>query len=194
MDLIKEKISEFQRTQTGIHMEFLIKKYGEEVAKEKWIELNNKKSLPLKSLIEKFGYEMGYKKWSDRINKMIKTNTELGIFLPKSKRNEFKDYRFKIINIIKRNLQLYGNEKFGEGWENLIGNVHLHKDYHIDHNFSVKEGFINNVDPEIIGHIENLQLLTKLENCTKKAECYISLQELLENINKTKYTYENNID
>jgi hypothetical protein len=177
INFIKEKISEFQRKNTGIHMEYLIIKYGEDGAIEKWNELNKRKSVSLKTLINKYGYDIGYEKWLARIEKMIKRNTELGIYLPRNKRNEFKKYKFDIINITKRNLKLYGEEKFGIGWESLIGNVDLHEDYHIDHNYSIKEGFVNNIDPEIIGHIENLQMLTKLENCTKKAQCHISIKK-----------------
>lgn len=187
VNIIKDKISHFQRNNTGVHMEYLIKTYGEDNAKKKWDELNKKKGLSLKSLIEKYGYDLGYKKWSSRIEKMIKTNIKLGIYLPSNKKNIFTEYRIKTINITKLNLKLYGDLKFGEGWENLIGNIDLNNDYHVDHNFSIKEGFINNIDPNIIGHIENLQLLTKLENCTKKANCNISIEELLNNIEKTKY-------
>jgi hypothetical protein len=53
------------------------------------------------------------------------------------------------------------------------------KGYHLDHRFSIIEGFRNGVDPEIIGDITNLEFVPVKVNLTKNSKCSITLQELL---------------
>jgi hypothetical protein len=52
--------------------------------------------------------------------------------------------------------------------------------YHLDHMFSICEGFRQNIAPEIIGNIVNLKIITTRENCTKNKKCSITLDQLLE--------------
>lgn len=61
--------------------------------------------------------------------------------------------------------------------------------YHIDHIFSIIDGFRNKVDPRIIGSTVNLQVLPKLENIRKNRSSWISLKNLEEKYQQ----YENNI-
>jgi hypothetical protein len=55
--------------------------------------------------------------------------------------------------------------------------------YHLDHKFSVAEGFNYGVDPHIIGSVHNLEIIPYKENCSKGEKCSVSLEDLLE---KTK--------
>jgi hypothetical protein len=55
-------------------------------------------------------------------------------------------------------------------------------EFHLDHQFSVKAGFLLGIDPKIISHSENLMILSKKENLSKGAKCYIDIDTLLENI------------
>jgi hypothetical protein len=57
-------------------------------------------------------------------------------------------------------------------------------EYHIDHKYSIYEGFKNNVDAKIISSKENLEMLHSLDNLRKNTTCSITLEELLY---KTKY-------
>lgn len=50
---------------------------------------------------------------------------------------------------------------------------------HLDHKFSIFEGFQNNILPSIIGHYQNLELLSSKDNNTKRAKCSHSLDELI---------------
>jgi len=54
--------------------------------------------------------------------------------------------------------------------------------YELDHKYSIYDGFINNVDPKIIGYYKNLEILTTTQNRIKKENSSITLEELLENI------------
>jgi len=55
--------------------------------------------------------------------------------------------------------------------------------FHIDHIFSIIEGFKNNIDPCIIGNTVNLQVLSKKDNMKKRCECWITKKELEEKYN-----------
>lgn len=59
-----------------------------------------------------------------------------------------------------------------------------------DHMYSVKDGFLNNVDPKIISHPANCQLLKQSKNASKKAKSCITLQELLIRIERWNKKYQ----
>ena len=74
------------------------------------------------------------------------------------------------------NFQLYKQQvrRFTErSWNNRQGYINHHKlsrghtTYHIDHNFSVYDGFVKNIPPYIIGHWSNLELIPYDENIRK---------------------------
>ncbi len=50
--------------------------------------------------------------------------------------------------------------------------------YHLDHKYSMLMGFNNNIEPEIIGNILNLEFLPWEENAKKRANCSITENEL----------------
>jgi hypothetical protein len=51
-----------------------------------------------------------------------------------------------------------------------------------DHMFSIKEGYLNNIDPFIISHPANCMLMKNDENNKKKTKCSITLEELKKRI------------
>lgn len=55
--------------------------------------------------------------------------------------------------------------------------------YHLDHIFSIQQGFLNNVPSKIIASVHNLQILSGEENNKKSVECWQTLEELLEKYN-----------
>jgi len=54
--------------------------------------------------------------------------------------------------------------------------------YHLDHKYSITEGFRNNIKPEIIGNINNLEFIPWEENLAKKNKCSITITQLLKTI------------
>lgn len=67
----------------------------------------------------------------------------------------------------------------------LIKDSHLRsREYHIDHIYSIIEGFKNNISPEIIGSVVNLRILERSENCSKKEKCDLTKDKLLEKYEK----------
>lgn len=58
------------------------------------------------------------------------------------------------------------------------------RDMHLDHIYSISEGFKHNVSPEIIGHWTNLRLIPKIDNSSKGANCHKTKDQLLEDFYK----------
>lgn len=54
-------------------------------------------------------------------------------------------------------------------------------EYHLDHVYSIRQGFLDHIPPEIIGHIANLRFIPAKTNIKKGASCDITKQELLKN-------------
>lgn len=61
--------------------------------------------------------------------------------------------------------------------------------YHLDHKYSIMEGFKNNVNPELLGDIANLEMLPYQDNLKKKNKCSISLIELIHKSGNQFETY-----
>ena len=61
------------------------------------------------------------------------------------------------------------------------------KEFHLDHIFSIFEGFKNNIPPFYIAHFSNLRIIKGSENMSKQQRCDKTLDELFEDYIK----YEN---
>jgi hypothetical protein len=87
-------------------------------------------------------------------------------------KTSLQKYNIKVYKETNRSLKLhsYKLENFDKRGRNK---------FHLDHKFSIHKGFENNIDPKIIGHIKNLQMLPESENIKKGTTCSIVLQELL---------------
>jgi hypothetical protein len=51
-------------------------------------------------------------------------------------------------------------------------------------------GYINHIPPEIISHIENLEILSSSDNHKKGERCSIEIEHLLENINNSDFKFD----
>ena len=91
-------------------------------------------------------------------NKELKFFIKYNSLVHKYTRLVLKDYSHKI-----KNLHLRGN-KFG---------------YELDHKYSIYEGFKNNIEPKILAHWCNLEIITKTENLQKHVRCSLNLEDLL---------------
>lgn len=85
---------------------------------------------------------------------------------------EYMKYRTVVDKLTKRqNIKLFPNyEKRGKA--GLIGA------YHLDHKYSIVEGFLNNINPDIIANKENLEFITWEENNLKGRKCSITIEKL----------------
>ena len=86
---------------------------------------------------------------------------------------KYKVYKRKVLNITNRQpIQLLENHT----------RRGLH-DYHLDHIVSIKVGYLNKIDPAIIGDIKNLRFIPSNQNLKKSSACEDGmLQYLIEEV------------
>jgi cytochrome c-type biogenesis protein CcmH/NrfF len=97
-------------------------------------------------------------------NERIKSNINL---------DEFRHYRLEVNRLTEKNYRKY---------KNLINPNNLPRSrnkYHLDHKYSVYDGFINKIKPEIISSIYNLQILSEHDNICKHKKSDVPLNEIL---------------
>jgi hypothetical protein len=66
------------------------------------------------------------------------------------------------------------------------GRAGINGGYHLDHMFSVRQGFLNNVPASTIGSKHNLCFIPWQENVKKQDRCSITLSELLRRVENEK--------
>jgi len=54
--------------------------------------------------------------------------------------------------------------------------------YHVDHNYSIMEGFKNNIPPYILSHQSNLQMLKEYDNISKGHDCDMNKNTLFKEV------------
>lgn len=89
---------------------------------------------------------------------------------------EWKIYRYNAINIANKNYKDYYN------FINIDEVPRGRNLYHLDHIMSIKWGFENNINPELISHPSNLRMITEFENISKSDRCDLTEQEFYDNI------------
>ena len=123
------------------------------------------------TLIEKYGSEK-YNNPDKTRNTRIKNGTQINDEMI----DGFLEYKKVAIN---RTITIYRNNQRIINPESLKRSK---KSYHIDHLFSIKQGFLSNLPVEVISHPCNLHMIYYKENLVKQDNCWITLSELLEKI------------
>jgi len=121
------------------------------------------------------------KKLSEKANKRnpecystaTDTKIQRGLAIPKEKKSEWELYREQVFNYTYKSWR-HHQHKINPG------GLHRGAEYELDHKFSITEGFKQNVDPKVIGHYTNLELLPKYVNRSKRIKCSITLEDLLQ--------------
>lgn len=103
----------------------------------------------------------------------LKLRKEKGWGEFRSATSDWEKYKFLVWESTNRNdLTLLENyEKRG-----LAG---VDGGYQLDHKVSIKFGFDNNIEPDIIGNINNIEFIPWEENLSKGSGCSITLEELI---------------
>ena len=117
----------------------------------------------------------GKKQNEDWINKVKTTKTLNGNRTPDHLIPLFELYQRRVYKFTYQSIQL----KFSESEFSKIGPSGTKGSYHVDHIFSIYEGFKNGILPSIIGHPCNLRLLPWEENNRKWIRSEISIDCLI---------------
>lgn len=157
---------EFNKQNSGANKYYWIGKgYNAQQIDQIMSKINLKKSFGIKDYKEKYG-DHWKEKWDERIEKLRRTINAI----PND--DEWKNYHNECWKWTNISLKLYGD---------TLENIHFRgreHNYQLDHIFSIKQGYLNMVDPEIIGNITNLRVITTFENCSKQDNCDKTLTEL----------------
>lgn len=169
-----DSYEEYLKIKTELHKNNFLKKHG--VA---FIFLLEDFKIKRKSILkEKYGDE----NWNNK-EKTKNTRISNGNQIDDFNVLNFKDYKKVSTN---RTTLIFRHNEHLINPENLLRGL---KSYHIDHRFSIKQGFLNNIPLEIITHPFNLKMIWYKDNLTKQDKCEITLEELLFNI----INYENDV-
>jgi len=109
--------------------------------------------------------------------KSKETNIKNGHWLPDSAKTDFELYYRKVWKYTNRNdLSIL---------EHIEKRGHANKGkYHLDHRYSIFQGFKDCVPPEVIGSIHNLEMIIGRNNLVKGRKCSIELESLMDNCDK----------
>ena len=90
-------------------------------------------------------------------------------------KSEYNEYAGKVRRITHANKPIYSK------WENFdkLGLCGVPGAYQLDHKVSIKYGFYNHIPVEVIGSIDNLEIITWEENRSKSGDTSIDLWDLL---------------
>lgn len=111
------------------------------------------------------------KRNSSCYDEATKTKIQRGIAIPKEHKSEWELYEERVDNATYKSWKHYQHVINPTG---LVRGEH----YELDHKFSKVQGFLQGVEPDIIGHYHNLELLPKRENRSKRTKCSILLDDL----------------
>jgi len=87
---------------------------------------------------------------------------------------------FELYSKTVRSLTRFSFNKNIEYIENSKLKIIDSKNYHIDHIYSISDGFLNNIDPRIISSYINLRVISKVENLKKGKTSQMLLTELID--------------
>lgn len=91
--------------------------------------------------------------------------------------DEYLNYKLRVRNITR-------NQNI-KSLVNYSRRGRTKNDYHLDHRYSVLRGYLDNVEPKIIGSIINLEYIPVSLNCSKQEKCSITKEKLMELYNNS---------
>lgn len=179
-------VSQHQKLSSGVHRDYYRKLgFSEDEIDVIIFNINKRKrnhSRSTEYLKEKYPdswreiYEESAKKYRKRM-------VELGNWIEESEVDDFKKYKSLVTKYTNKSLLFYGN---------LVENLELcSREFHLDHKYSIKMGFLNDIDPKIIGSIVNIEVLPAKINSSKRMNCSISKTQLLKKYKNFIEKYEN---
>jgi hypothetical protein len=162
----KKMASEFQLKNAGVNFDYYVSRgISKEDAEFILSAINSKKSCSYALLKER--YPDTYKeRIQSRREKLRATVGAIELL------DEYESYRHEVDKYTGLSVALNIDK---------ISNLHLRsRDYHLDHIYSKRQGFLDNIDPEIIGHWTNLRVVDASYNCKKQGKCDKSYKQLME--------------
>jgi hypothetical protein len=103
--------------------------------------------------------------------KIRTTNERNGNWITEEQVKSFRDY--------SRLVWRYTNQNDLSVLENIEKRAHTKEGYHLDHKYSIYQGFKDNIPAKVIGCINNLEMLPSGQNLSKNRKCSVTKEEIL---------------
>lgn len=161
--------TEFRNTVKNTCME----KYGVDSV----MKVNKIKDKLKEVFIEKYGFDNPSKS-KDVTAKIRKSRISSGDWIADEDRTDLEKYRLEVKKVSARS---YHDHYYKINPDDLTRSRY---EYHLDHIFSVEEGFKQDIPTEVIGHWTNLRMLWHLDNSVKNTKCHKTLEQLIEDYRK----------
>lgn len=118
--------------------------------------------------------KLGDKGFEERILKARQTFEKNGHWIPLKDMSDYSLYRRAVWYYTNVNSlhEMKHHDKRG-----LAG---VYGAYQLDHKYSIQQGYINGISPELIGSAKNLEFIPWEENAKKQSACSIEIEELHE--------------
>ena len=123
----------------------------------------------------------------------MKLHPKIGKDNPRFNPNKSESRQYKIDGLFKFDMGEYPEIFDLRKVKNMYHPVKNKEGYVRDHMFSRQDGFDQKIDPKIISHPANCQLITNSENACKRNKSCITLNELLERIRLWDIKYNNKV-
>jgi hypothetical protein len=114
----------------------------------------------------------------ERSDKIISTKFERGQIMDPKLKPEFEQYFNKVRHLSERNYIKYKLKI------NPLSIDRGHTTYHLDHIYSVKDAFENNIPIEVVSPWTNLRIIESSINILKRARSDKTLEQLFEDFYK----------
>ena len=111
-------------------------------------------------------------------NKIRLIMEKVGRWIPIINKSDSDRYRMEVIKLTNR-VDISKLDNYDKR-----GRVDIEGSYHLDHKYSIFNGFINNIPPFIIANIVNLEMLSAIDNIKKSKDNSIDLETLYEGFYK----------
>ena len=131
--------------------------------------------------------QMEFPELSDHIKEIAGINNPKHQNYINNNPTEYKEYKTKVT---------YYTEQSYKKHIKILDRYKLRsKEYHLDHIIPISYGWINKIEPKIIGSLNNIQILIKIENLKKSNKINdLPLWYIILLIKNQNTSYETNID
>jgi hypothetical protein len=169
----KEKVKEHQRKHSGVSRQYWIDRgYSHDEIGAMFAVINKKKGINGRNRehLKKIHGNGWFAVYEKRLASYRATMEKSGRWIQQGLIDEFKKYKSLVWIYTRAALALY-----------RLKDIELRSvNFHVDHRFSVQMGFVNDVPPEVVGSIVNLEVLPRADNCRKSRRSSITLSCLNE--------------
>lgn len=166
---------------SNLNKDSIGKKEINKIVKEKYgvdnvFQLKEVKDKILKTFITKYNITNPSYNLNVKL-KRRKTGEKNGTVIPLHLKNEWDYYKMHVHSCTKYSVNRFGFKYWGKDFIKKWNKY----DHHVDHIYSVYDGFINKIPAYIIASFSNLRFIPAKQNMAKSKKSLITKEELLNN-------------